>query len=204
MRGKHLLPGADHICLLRVRDACKFREMIQRKQPAALCRIDMVTAMHRDRPAILLKLPDNLPEILSGRIDGQRRILRIRHYAKQRSDAMRVEQTLKAQKPVPVHIRRDIIHPDCDFHPHTPLRQNPRMRFCRTRQPVRQHRCCCLKALHQQNFQTYTPCRVLCGTRGRNARMGFLPYRNIGASILCSARRKTNGYLPVRPEYLPP
>ena len=35
----------------------------------------------------------------------------------------------------------------------------------------------------------YTPCRVFCGIRGRNARMGFLPYRDIGAngtlSILC-------------------
>ena len=37
---------------------------------------------------------------------------------------------------------------------YTPLRQNPRMRFCRMRQPVLQHRCCGLKVLHQQDFQT--------------------------------------------------
>jgi len=50
------------------------------------------------------------------------------------------------------------------------------------RQPVRQHRCCCLKVLHQQNFQTYTSRRVFYGNRRRNARMGFLSYRDIGAS----------------------
>ena len=31
------------------------------------------------------------------------------------------------------------------------------MRFCRIWQPVRQHRCCSLKVLHQQDFQTYIP-----------------------------------------------
>ena len=45
----------------------------------------------------------------------------------------------------------------CNFHLSTPLRQNPRMRFCRIWQPVRQHRCCSLKVLHQQDFQTYIP-----------------------------------------------
>ena len=68
-----------------------------------------------------------------------------------------------------------------DFQTYSSLRQNPRMRFCRLRQPVLQHRCCSLKVLHQQDFQTYTLCRVFCGTRGRNARMGFLPDRDIGA-----------------------
>ena len=59
-----------------------------------------------------------------------------------------------------------VISPLC--HLYTPLRQNPRMRFCRMRQPVRQHRCCSLKVLHQQNFQTYTPCRVFCGIHGKS------------------------------------
>ena len=44
-----------------------------------------------------------------------------------------------------------------NIHIYTPLRQNPRMRFCRMRQPVLQHRCCGLKVLHQQDFQTYYP-----------------------------------------------
>ena len=34
------------------------------------------------------------------------------------------------------------------------LRQNPRMRFCRRRHPVLQHRWCRLKILHRQVFQT--------------------------------------------------
>ena len=36
-----------------------------------------------------------------------------------------------------------------------PLRQNPRRRFCRMRQPVHQHRCCRLKVTYQCHFQTY-------------------------------------------------
>ncbi len=64
-------------------------------------------------------------------------------------------------------------------HFYTSLRQNPRMRFCRMRQPVRQHRCCRLKVLHQQDFQTYTSLRQ--NPRMRFCRMGFLPDRDIGA-----------------------
>ena len=63
-------------------------------------------------------------------------------------------------------------HHLCIFfrHIYTSLRQNPRMRFCRMRQPVRQHLCCCLKVLHQQDFQTYTPLR-------QNPRMRFCRMR---------------------------
>ena len=40
------------------------------------------------------------------------------------------------------------------FQTYTSLRQNPRRRFCRMWQPVRQHRCCCLKVTYQCHFQT--------------------------------------------------
>ncbi len=46
----------------------------------------------------------------------------------------------------------------------------PRMRFCRLRQPVLQHRCCSLKVMHQQDFQTYSSLR-------QNPRMRFCRLR---------------------------
>ena len=48
-----------------------------------------------------------------------------------------------------------------------------------------------LKGLHRQAFQTYPPCRVLCGIRGRNARMGFLPDQTYPpCRVLCGIRQK--------------
>ena len=51
----------------------------------------------------------------------------------------------------------------------TSLRQNPRMRFCRMRHPVRQHRQCSLKVLHQQDFRTFSIIRDRSGKKPSSA-----------------------------------
>ena len=71
-----------------------------------------------------------------------------------------------------------------DFQTFTPLRQNPRMRFCRMRQPVLQHRCCGLKVLHQQDFQTFTPLRQNPRMRFCRMRQPVLQHRCCGLKVL--------------------
>ena len=69
-------------------------------------------------------------------------------------------------------------------HTYTSLRQNPRMRFCRMRQPELQHRCCGLKVLHQQDFQTYTSLRQNPRMRFCRMRQPVLQHRCCGLTFL--------------------
>ena len=95
-----------------------------------------------------------------------------------------------------------------NLHIFSPLRQNPRMRFCRMRQPVRQHRCCCLKAAYRRRFQACSPCRAFAAAAGEIPEWAFsrigtlvpsapmsltetssLPYTGLSPGSICKDRR---------------
>ena len=124
----------DHLPLLFQRYSREFRIAVQRKNSAVPRRVNMAEAMHRDGKAILLKFLYIIPERRPVPVDVERLISAVRHHADKRPDAAVLKKSAEPLEFCKIHMGR--------------------MRFCRMRQPVLQHRCCGLKVLHQQDFQT--------------------------------------------------
>ncbi len=125
VRREDLPASADKLTLLLIGEARELREVVQREEAAALRRVDVVAAVHRDGPAFGAERFDHVKEVRPRRADVQGRVPVVRHDADQRLHIVSRTERPEPVKFLPVHSGRDVIHSNCDLHTYRLLIQGP-------------------------------------------------------------------------------
>ena len=125
VRREDLPASADKLTLLLIGETRELREVVQREEAAALRRVDVVAAVHRDGPAFGAERFDHVKEVRPRRADVQGRVPVVRHDADQRLHIVSRTERPEPVKFLPVHSGRDVIHSNCDLHTYRLLIQGP-------------------------------------------------------------------------------